>query len=239
MKLSSLPKRPVTRVRVNDLPNVLSGRRSIPTARPFQPPPGFPGTAAAAADPWSALVESVGPRRTNRRARSQGSALLVSTAAAVFVGLALTAWSLSRSAPPPTIQPLTVAALPQAAPAIPVAPAPAAVEAREDSARPEPLRNTPMATGLLAEPAPAMPEAVVAAAPVAPAPPPPLPVAAARELLVADKPVACAQCAKGGSYGTSLEFADSPTEAAKQAAKQNKLMFVVHISGNFEDDKFT
>jgi hypothetical protein len=40
-------------------------------------------------------------------------------------------------------------------------------------------------------------------------------------------------------YGTSVDFVDSPTEAAARALKDNKLVFVLHVAGNFEDDKFT
>jgi hypothetical protein len=42
-----------------------------------------------------------------------------------------------------------------------------------------------------------------------------------------------------GSYGTKIDFLDSPTEAAKLAKKENKLVFVLHVSGLFEDPKFT
>jgi hypothetical protein len=37
----------------------------------------------------------------------------------------------------------------------------------------------------------------------------------------------------------SLEFAKDPTEAAHLAKQEHKLMFVLHISGNFEESKFT
>ncbi len=42
-----------------------------------------------------------------------------------------------------------------------------------------------------------------------------------------------------GSYGTQIDFLDSPTEAAKQAKKEGKLVFILHVSGNFEDSTFT
>ncbi len=42
-----------------------------------------------------------------------------------------------------------------------------------------------------------------------------------------------------GDFGTSVEFADSPVEAAKKAKKEQKLVFVLHVSGNFEDPRFT
>jgi hypothetical protein len=53
--------------------------------------------------------------------------------------------------------------------------------------------------------------------------------------LAADKgdPTTC------GSYGTTVDFVDSPKLAAEQAAKDGKLVLVLHVSGNFEDPRFT
>lgn len=42
-----------------------------------------------------------------------------------------------------------------------------------------------------------------------------------------------------GSCGTAIDFLDTPSEAAKKAAKEQKLVFVLHVSGNFEDPRFT
>jgi hypothetical protein len=42
-----------------------------------------------------------------------------------------------------------------------------------------------------------------------------------------------------GSHGTSIDFVDTPVEAAKQAKEAKKLVFVLHVSGNFEDPRFT
>ena len=42
-----------------------------------------------------------------------------------------------------------------------------------------------------------------------------------------------------GEYGTSLTFSDSPAEAAKQALQQEKLVFVLHVSGLFEESDYT
>ena len=42
-----------------------------------------------------------------------------------------------------------------------------------------------------------------------------------------------------GSYGTTVEFADSPSEAARKALKEEKLVFVLHVSGHFEDSGVT
>ncbi len=42
-----------------------------------------------------------------------------------------------------------------------------------------------------------------------------------------------------GSCGTHIDFYDTPKEAARQAEKDQKLVFVLHVSGNFEDPRFT
>jgi hypothetical protein len=42
-----------------------------------------------------------------------------------------------------------------------------------------------------------------------------------------------------GNYGTSVQFVASPSEAARQALKEEKLVFVLHVSGLFEDPKLT
>jgi hypothetical protein len=42
-----------------------------------------------------------------------------------------------------------------------------------------------------------------------------------------------------GSHGTAIDFVATPGEAAKQAKKEGKLVFVLHVSGHFEDPRFT
>jgi hypothetical protein len=42
-----------------------------------------------------------------------------------------------------------------------------------------------------------------------------------------------------GEYGTSLTFEKTPSDAARKALKQEKLVFVLHVSGDFEDSEFT
>jgi hypothetical protein len=42
-----------------------------------------------------------------------------------------------------------------------------------------------------------------------------------------------------GKFGTTVEFVSTPSEAAQQAKKQEKLVFVLHVSGYFEDPKLT
>jgi hypothetical protein len=43
----------------------------------------------------------------------------------------------------------------------------------------------------------------------------------------------------GNCYGTAVNFASTPLEAAEEAVKNKKLMIVLTISGNFEESKFT
>jgi len=42
-----------------------------------------------------------------------------------------------------------------------------------------------------------------------------------------------------GKHGTSVEFVDTPAEAAKIAKKEQKLVMVLHVSGYFEDPNLT
>jgi hypothetical protein len=42
-----------------------------------------------------------------------------------------------------------------------------------------------------------------------------------------------------GSHGTQVDFLDTPRAAAKLAKKEQRLVFVLHVSGNFEDPRFT
>ncbi len=42
-----------------------------------------------------------------------------------------------------------------------------------------------------------------------------------------------------GEFGTSLQFEKTPSEAARRALKEEKLVFVLHVSGLFEDSDFT
>ena len=42
-----------------------------------------------------------------------------------------------------------------------------------------------------------------------------------------------------GNHGTSIDFLESPSEAAAKAKKEEKLVLVLHVSGNFEDPRFT
>ena len=54
-----------------------------------------------------------------------------------------------------------------------------------------------------------------------------------------DKQAASPKAETCGSFGTSVDFVDTPSEAARLAKKEEKLVFVLHVSGNFEDPRFT
>ena len=42
-----------------------------------------------------------------------------------------------------------------------------------------------------------------------------------------------------GSFGTQVQFVSTPSAAAARAKKEEKLVFVLHVSGHFEDPRFT
>ncbi len=54
-------------------------------------------------------------------------------------------------------------------------------------------------------------------------------------------PAADAKAEEGScsAHGTSVSFFDSPSAAAQRAKKEQKLVMVLHVSGNFETPDFT
>ncbi len=60
--------------------------------------------------------------------------------------------------------------------------------------------------------------------------------ASAADKAAPGKGSAAATC---GDYGTSIHFEKTPKDAAKKALKEEKLVFVVHVSGLFEESDFT
>lgn len=78
-------------------------------------------------------------------------------------------------------------------------------------------------------------------------------VSASPTLPIAITPAICTDgtCAKPGPgpadlpsledhrYGTALEWVDTPDIAAKEAARDKKLVFLIQISGNFTRQEFT
>jgi hypothetical protein len=77
------------------------------------------------------------------------------------------------------------------------------------------------------------------AGPAAPAPAAPAPAPDENPPKVGQSEPAAPACAVDHRFGTSVNFVDSPTEAAEKALKDKKLLFVLHVAGNFEKDCFT
>lgn len=63
------------------------------------------------------------------------------------------------------------------------------------------------------------------------------------ELAPEPEPVAVVETPKlrapRGSYGTAVTFRDNPADAARMAQLEDKIWFVVTVSGNFEESCFT
>jgi hypothetical protein len=68
-----------------------------------------------------------------------------------------------------------------------------------------------------------------------PSPNPPLPPsdAPSEKPPVKSAPVNCQ------TFGTNVEFVSRPPLAARLARQDQKLLYVLHLSGNFENDRFT
>ena len=58
-------------------------------------------------------------------------------------------------------------------------------------------------------------------------------------VLAKDKPKPSNSEVCTGDFGTSVHFEKNPSDAAKRAFKEEKLVMVLHISGHFEDSDFT
>jgi hypothetical protein len=87
---------------------------------------------------------------------------------------------------------------------------------------------------------PPQPDVARAKAPSSPPPSPvpedpvaQMPQLPATELVSSEGPTACQ------SYGTQVSFVSNPADAAQRALKEHKLLFMLHLSGNLEDAKFT
>jgi hypothetical protein len=107
---------------------------------------------------------------------------------------------------------------------------PAAIPTPETS---QPLIPAPE----IIQPAPPVPRSIQ---PAEPAPTP----AVEPVLLPVEKPAPrplddTSVCSTGDTYGTAVHFLNNPIDAGRQAARENKLLFVLHLSGNLEDDAFT
>jgi hypothetical protein len=70
--------------------------------------------------------------------------------------------------------------------------------------------------------------------------PPPLPPPSEKER--SKEPAQAAQtplAPAGETYGTQVLFLNNPAAAAEMARREKKMLFVMHISGNFEESCFT
>ena len=111
-----------------------------------------------------------------------------------------------------------------------ISPPPAAVEPQP---APAPLKETPPPA--VAELVPAVQAKL--APPPEPAPPePPVPAPAPPPEPAPPQPPPAAEST---SCGTSVHFVASPQAAARRAEEEGKLVFTLHVSGNFEDPGFT
>lgn len=54
-----------------------------------------------------------------------------------------------------------------------------------------------------------------------------------------DLPAAALDAPKCDTFGTAIRFVRSPAAASKQAQSEDRLVFTLHVSGNFEDPGFT
>jgi len=122
------------------------------------------------------------------------------------------------------------------APAIAVAPV------RNDVAVTKPIAPVE-APAAIAEIEPAAPPpASVAAGPifgVEAMQPQQIPAAPAVRQLANPAPAAAKAAPVCSHYGTAVTFFENPPDAFRQAAKENKLVLMVHLSGNFDDPAFT
>jgi hypothetical protein len=66
-----------------------------------------------------------------------------------------------------------------------------------------------------------------------------LAVAFAVPLRAGDEAEKCTTATCGGDFGTSVRFEKSPSAAAKKALAAEKLVVVLHVSGDFEDSGLT
>jgi hypothetical protein len=151
------------------------------------------------------------------------TAALVSTL--LIVALFLVSPRRTHAAPRPVV---VAAVVPEVARPQPPIPAPLPP--------PAPERVEPVA--LLSPPPRSVAEPIILPPRLPPPLEPPSPPKVQRPEPPPVKPKA-AGCEVDHRYGTSVDFVDDPTDAAEQAQKDKKLLFVLHIAGNFEKDTFT
>jgi hypothetical protein len=195
----------------------------------------------ASAELWREVAEQQGRQGDVRPRQALG---LIALLAGVLASLVLLCILLAKSLA--ARSPASAAVQPPAAPALEMADIPAAPSVALEA----PVQQSPAGATVAELASPPAPPGLVAAW-VAPAPKtdPALVARIAEDLLepaatalpkaAPEPPQPDVAAPTGECYGTAAHFLSDPTAAAKQATKEHKLLFVLNISGNFEDDKFT
>ncbi len=194
-------------------------------------PPPLPASFSRST-PW---LETP-PGSIGEPSRMNWSAILASASAALALVFSVLAWIVThphKAAPP----------LPSASTAAvetPTEPAPPPPQTVAFSATPAFHRSHPQ-------------EMIAKNIPLLEEDPPPLPPPSSRQppqlrdndmmrspwQIPPDAFVKAPKQSAGETYGTKVLFLNNQTEAADLARQQHKLLFVMHISGNFEDSCFT
>jgi hypothetical protein len=228
-----------SRTTVGDLPTSATGiggppaKEAVCTAARATPPPlpaTLPLTVSQASLPVAVPPE--GARKPGLIAWAPvGIAAVV---AAVLIGsLALLIRRTPADADPEAAPEVALATGQPQLPPSPPTPLPQGERGEKGSLSESPVKMEPASPALPAPPAPDDP-------------PPANPAAATPSLPPEENPPAPGQAQPAAAaaavdhrYGTSVDFVDSPTEAAEKALKEKKLLFVLHVAGNFEKDCFT
>ena len=176
------------------------------------------------------------PSRTNEYPSTPGihwSPIVASASVSFALVVVVVAWIITHpnKAPRPS-EPATVAIVfPQIEPPAPPAPRIAPVIAPTPAFHRAPAREVIVANlSALEEESPPLPP------PPSPRPKPqPQPERQPQPPVVEAAPPQAA----GESYGTQVLFLNNQSAAADLARRDRKLLFVMHISGNFEDSCFT
>jgi hypothetical protein len=193
---------------------------------PKPPPPSLAQTPKSA---WWVQPPAGRPRTP----LIQGPAIVAALVVAVAVVAGVIAWIATH---PGKGRSQVVSTLPLAPLTLPAA-------AAEDPPAPPPMMR-PAPRPVVTIPAvhrPARTEVLVNHVPQDEEAPPPLPPPAPEPPCAPQPPVAEGSPAQpaGETYGTQVLFLNNPTAAEEMAKHEKKLLFVMHISGNFEDSCFT
>jgi hypothetical protein len=183
-----------------------------------QPPP--PSQAQIPKSAWWVQPSAGRPRAP----LIQGPAVIAALAVAVAVVAGVIAWIATHPGKGRV----------QVVSTLPLAPLTSPAVAMEEPPAPRPIVTIP------AVHRPARTEALVNHVPQDEEAPPPLPPPT-EPRCAPRPPVAEAGSAQpaGETYGTQVLFLNNPTAAEEMAKREKKLLFVMHISGNFEDSCFT